>query len=186
MSDTFVIAADESGSLVCAWSGSARAVLPIDADGAAFVPGPWRGKLADLAPAEALGLEAMEIGALDALHTPHLFQPAIRELARSKAQKKRAPRVPAYETAEDWLAAMGNVRLLDRAARPDALGQPGRALRRGDGSDARTTNPRNRPPHMRCTAPRCPDRSHVYMAIPSRTARLCGHSNGICSQLTPR
>ena len=49
MSDTFVIAADESRSLVCAWSGSARAVLTIDADGAALVPGPWRGKLADLA-----------------------------------------------------------------------------------------------------------------------------------------
>lgn len=162
------IAADESGFLVCAWNGSARAVLvyhvmigwqpeaaartayalaaasahwtaktparvilcaetsgrlsaegrlavlTIDADGAAFTPGPWRGKLADLAPAEALGLEAMDRGALDALHTPHLFQPAIRQVARSKALKKRAPRVPAYETAEDWLAAMGGVRLLDR------------------------------------------------------------------------
>lgn len=163
------IAAREQGSLVCAWSGSARAVvvyhvmigwqpeavartayalaaasahwtakkpgrvvlwaetsgrlspegrlavMTIDGDGAAFVSGPWRGNLTDLAPAEALGLEAMALGAVDALHTPHLFQPAIRQVSRSKALKKRARRVPAYETAEDWLAAMAGVRLLDRA-----------------------------------------------------------------------
>jgi len=163
------IAADESGLLVCAWSGSARAVLvyhvmfgwqpeavartayalaaarahwtaktparvvvcaetsgrlsaegrlavlEIDAGGAAFVPGPWRGKLTELAPAEALGLRAIEVGALDALHTPDLFQPAIRQVARSRALKKRATGVPAYEAAEDWLTAMAGVRLLDHS-----------------------------------------------------------------------
>lgn len=106
---TALVFAETSGRLS---ADGALATLSIGKDQAFVAHGvDVSGLVADLAPAEASWLRALDVGLVDAMHEPDLLQPGIRQLAKSPLLAKRKLQVPSFDSAGPWLAAIGSVKL---------------------------------------------------------------------------
>ena len=80
--------------------------------------------VADLKPAEALWVGALDTGLVDSLHDPDVLQPAIRQLGKSPLLAKRKREVPQFDDADAWLAAVAAINF-EHKANPQYVGHYG-------------------------------------------------------------